>query len=186
MYKLKLSQKIAYTAVFAAICVVLKFVKFDTGNLSITFSYIPNFLAGIFLGPIYGLAVGFTGDLLGTLLKGWTISPLILLGNALMGFIVGIVYRYSYIKNIYFKIIAGAFCVLVIVTYGINTYAQLLPPISRFPTFLISLSARLPQGLVLAINTGLVMALYTVFDKTIFKNLEKKDRYSLPKTKNYK
>lgn len=180
MYKLKLSQKIAYTAVFAAICVVFKSVKFPLGNfVEVSFSYIPNFLSGIFLGPIYGLAVGFTGDLLGTLINatGRPISPLILVGNSLMGGVMGFVFRYAYIKNAYYKIAAGAFCVLIIVTFGIITIALTLPPLSYYPSYFIALPTRLPQVLVLAINTGLVMGLYTVFDKIIFKDLPKTDRY---------
>lgn len=179
MYKMNLTQKIAYSAVFAAICVVLKYVKFPLGGFVwVSFAYIPDILAGIFLGPVYGLAVGFSGDLLGTLLQGQAISPLILLGNTLIGGIAGVVFHYSYIKNVYFKIAAAAFCVLVIVTFGVNTVAQLLPPISRYATYLISLTARLPQIIVLAINTGLIMGLYAVFEKTIFKNFEKTNKKS--------
>lgn len=173
MYKLKLSQKIAFAAVFAALCIIIKFLTFPALGLKISFSYIPNFLAGIFLGPVYGMAVGFTGDILGTTLQGNTISPLILLGNTLMGGIMGVVFKYSYVKNIYLKIIAGAFCVLVIVTYGINTIAMVLPPLKYYSTYIISLSARIPQGIVLAVNTILVVSLFLALDKTFFKKYKK-------------
>ena len=176
MYNLKITQKIAFTAVFAAICILFKFVKFPLYTVEISFSYIPNFLAGIFLGPLYGMAVGFTGDIIGTLLKGFSPSPLILLGNTLIGGIMGFVYRYAYIKNIYFKIIGGAFCVFVIVTLGINTLALTLPPISRYASYLIALPTRIPQIIVVTVNTGLVLGLYPVFKNIIFKKYEIKKK----------
>lgn len=173
MYKLKHTQKIAFAAAFAAFCIIFKSFNFSYFGVRLSFSYIPNFLAGIFLGPLYGMAVGFTGDLTGTLLSGYPISPLILLGNTLMGGIVGVAFHYSYIKNLYYKIIYAGFGVLVIVTLGINTFAMTLPPDPRFATYMIALTARIPQSLVLALNTGIVIALYIAIDKIYFKNFRK-------------
>ena len=169
MYKLKFTQKISFAAVFAAVCIIVKSLKFTALGVSVSFSYIPNFLSAIFLGPVYAMAVGFTGDILGTLLQGGTISPLILIGNTLMGGIMGMVFKYSYVKNLILKIIAGAFCVLVIVTYGINTLAMILPPLNIYSTYIMALSVRIPQGIVLAVNTLLVITLYFTLDKIYFK-----------------
>jgi ECF transporter S component (folate family) len=174
-----LTQKIAFSAVLAAICVVIKSVSITTFTLKISFSYIPNFMAGIFLGPYYGFVVGVSGDLIGTIIQGQ--SPLVLfsLGNALMGFCMGMVFHYSYIKNAYFKIIGGAFAVLVTVTYGINTLAFTAPaPLGTgmYADYFIALSARIPQGLILVINTVIVLGLYTAVEKAYFSKFRRRKK----------
>lgn len=163
----------------AAICVVIKSVSITTFTLKISFSYIPNFMAGIFLGPYYGFVVGVSGDLIGTIIQGQ--SPLVLfsLGNALMGFCMGMVFHYSYIKNAYFKIIGGAFAVLVTVTYGINTLAFTAPaPLGTgmYADYFIALSARIPQGLILVINTVIVLGLYTAVEKAYFSKFRRRKK----------
>lgn len=186
MYKLKETQKIAFSAVLAAICVVVKIFKFKAlPGLDISFSYIPNFLAGIFLGPIYGGAVGLVGDLLGTIIKGDSWSVLITIGNTLIGVLMGVAFRYAYIKNVHMKIIFGAFMVLVIVTYGINTLGLVLPPVKLYPTFPIALATRIPQAAMLALNTAITVGLYEALDRTIFAPYKegKKKGTSVKKTK---
>ncbi|NLK17062.1 MAG: folate family ECF transporter S component [Clostridiales bacterium] len=188
MYKLTVSQKIAFSAVLAAICVVVKVFKFTAlPGLEISFSYTPNFLAGIFLGPMYGGLVGLVGDLIGTLIQGKAISPLITLGNTLIGALMGIAFRYAYINNVYMKIVFGAFMVLIVVTYGINTVALVLPPLSLYSSYMIALSVRIPQATMLALNTLIVIGLYEVLDRTIFMPYkeEKKKRPGSSDTKKY-
>jgi ECF transporter S component (folate family) len=177
LYKLSLNQKIAFSAVLAAICIAIKSISINIPPLKISFSYIPNFLAGIYLGPICGLAVGLIGDVLGTLIQGGTPIILIAAANGLMGFSMGMVFHYSYVNNLYFKIIAGAFTVLVLVTYGINTLAFILPAPFGWPlyaNYTIALTARMLQGVVLAANTVIVLAIYPVLDKAYFNKYKPK------------
>lgn len=179
MYRLTLTQKIAFSAVLAAVCIVIKSVSFYMFSLKISFSYIPNFIAGIFLGPYYGFVVGIVGDLLGTVIQGNTPLILFALGNGLLGFLMGMVFHYSYIKNIYFKIICGAFAVLVIVTYGISTLALAVPApfgIGQYATYLLALATRIPQGLILAINTVIVIGIYTAIEKAYFYKFKRRKR----------
>ncbi|MDD4003492.1 MAG: folate family ECF transporter S component [Clostridia bacterium] len=179
LYKLSFNQKIAFSAVLAAICIAIKSISINIPPLKISFSYIPNFLAGIYLGPLYGLAVGLVGDVLGTLIQGGTPIILFAIANSLIGFCMGMVFHYSYVKNLYFKIIAGAFTVLVIVTYGVNTLAFTLPAPLGWPlyaTYTIALTSRMLQGVVLAVNTAIVLALYPVLDKAYFNKYKLKSQ----------
>lgn len=94
----RLSTKvICYTAVLTALsvaCNILTFVVGVGGSLAISFTYLPNFIAGAFLGPIPGLITGLCGDLLGCWIapKG-DFNPIILVASGLLGFIPGVVFR---------------------------------------------------------------------------------------------
>lgn len=168
MYQFKLTQKIAIAGMLAAVAVVLGTVKIRMPGLTISFLYVPCLLGGIILGPVYGMAVGLVGDGLGTLFSGFTVAPLILLSNALIGGISGTVYKYAYVKNKYLKIIAAVFCVLFIVTYGINSYALTVPPATVYASYLLALSTRIVyQTPVVVINTVLVLLIFVVLEKTV-------------------
>lgn len=65
---------------------ITEFMRFSLENLTII-------LAGITLGPIYGLAVGIAQDLIGCLIVGYAINPIITLGCAAVGAVSGIVAR---------------------------------------------------------------------------------------------
>ncbi len=173
-FQIRFTEKILYFSVFTLFYVVLRaFCEFDIEKISVSFVYIPAFLTGIFLGPVYGLFAGLTGELLATLLTRQTISLLLLLGGGLYGAVMGTVFRYGYIKNKYMKIGAGAFSVLVIVVYVINTIAYMLPPLSLYTTYYDALMARLPQFIVVLVNTAATAGLYYPLSKTTFKYLTK-------------
>lgn len=85
----------ATLAVFSAIGIVLgkllafnitEFMRFSLENLTII-------LAGILFGPICGAAVGIVQDLVGCLLVGYAINPIITLGCAATGCVAGIITR---------------------------------------------------------------------------------------------
>lgn len=67
---------------------VTEFMRFSLENLTIIFS-------GIVFGPIYGLAVGIVQDLVGCLMVGYTINPIITLGSAMIGGICGLAYKHT-------------------------------------------------------------------------------------------
>ena len=67
---------------------VTEFMRFSLENLSIIF-------AGIVFGPWCGFAVGAVQDLVGCLIVGYTINPIITLGSALIGLVSGTVFAIS-------------------------------------------------------------------------------------------
>ena len=67
---------------------ITEFMRFSLENLTIL-------LSGIVFGPIYGLAVGIVQDLVGCLMVGYTINPIITLGSAVIGTVCGLVYKHT-------------------------------------------------------------------------------------------
>lgn len=82
------------SGLFVALSIVLgKFLQIPIGDsIRISFENLPLMMAGIFFGPFVGGAVGIGADLIGCLLKGYAINPIITLGAASIGFISGFVY----------------------------------------------------------------------------------------------
>lgn len=88
---------LCYTAILAAMSAVCNIytVTFGAGGaLAVSFAYIPDFIAGAFLGPFPGCVTGMTGDLIGCWIapKG-AFNPIIFLSSGLLGFIPGVVFR---------------------------------------------------------------------------------------------
>lgn len=63
------------------------------GTVPISFENLTVLMAGIFFGPLAGLTVGACADLIGCLLVGYAINPIITAGAASVGFISGLVYK---------------------------------------------------------------------------------------------
>jgi len=63
--------------------------------LRFSFENLPIVLAGVAFGPVAGAAVGVVADLLGCVLVGFGVNPLVTIGAALIGAIAGI-FRYLF------------------------------------------------------------------------------------------
>jgi ECF transporter S component (folate family) len=80
---------VAMSIVFSRVLTISTgFVRFNLGGL-------PVVLAGVLLGPGAGFAAGAVADILGGLLAGYAINPLITLGAAVVGLVPGLVWRYA-------------------------------------------------------------------------------------------
>lgn len=77
---------------FIAMSIVLgKFLAINIGtSIRISFENLPVLMAGIFFGPFVGGAVGMGADIIGSILKGYDINPIITLGAASIGVFSGI------------------------------------------------------------------------------------------------
>ena len=80
-------------SLFMALSIVFgKFLAFNLGEmLRISFENLPILFAGLTLGPIAGVTVAVGADLLGCLLVGYAINPIITVGAATIGLLSGIV-----------------------------------------------------------------------------------------------
>ena len=68
-----------------------KLLAFNIGNsIRISFENLPILMAGIFFGPLAGLAVGAGADIIGCLIVGYAINPYITAGAALIGLVAGL------------------------------------------------------------------------------------------------
>lgn len=83
-------------ALLAAMSIVLgKFGAINIGNsIRIGFGGLPIQMAGIFFGPVIGAAVGLVADVIGCLLKGYAINPIITLGSTCIGLFSGLMFHY--------------------------------------------------------------------------------------------
>lgn len=81
------------SALFVAMSIVFgKLLAFNIGDtLRISFENLPILMAGIFFGPFIGGAVGLGADLIGCLLVGYSINPVITLGAASIGIVSGLI-----------------------------------------------------------------------------------------------
>lgn len=98
-------KKLVLSALMTALCIIIGLVckRFLTfGAIRITFENIPVLLAGIWLGPVCGAAVGMAADLISAPLSGFGINPVITLGAASIGAVSGIVFKYVFKRKITF------------------------------------------------------------------------------------
>ena len=84
-------------ALLAAMSIVLgKFGAINIGNsIRIGFGGLPIQMAGIFFGPVVGAAVGLVADVIGCLIKGYAINPIITIGMTCIGLFSGLVFHYA-------------------------------------------------------------------------------------------
>ena len=85
-------------AFLAALSIVLgKYLAFGVGNvLRFSFENLPIIFAGMAFGSPVGMAVGVVADLVGCMLVGYEINPLVTLGAAMIGFLSG---GYYYLRG---------------------------------------------------------------------------------------
>ena len=162
----KNAKYITYLATFTALATLANCftIPFGGGSNFISLVYIPCFLAGIFLGPVGGFAVGAIGDILGIIIMPfgpW--MPLITLASGLLGLIPGIIFKVMKTKITEVKLVVSILLCLVICTAGLNTLGTFLLYAVGKKTFFVYLGARLPvQCLMAAINFVIIGALLRV------------------------
>ncbi len=81
-------------ALLAALSIVLgKYLAISTPIFRFSLENLPILMAGIFFGPVVGGIVGAVADIIGCIMVGYTINPLVTLGGALVGILSGTVAR---------------------------------------------------------------------------------------------
>ncbi len=104
---------LCFAAILTAMSFILgKFLQIPNpfqDFIRISFENLPIFISAFTLGPIAATLVGATADLIGCVLYGYSINPLITLGASAIGFISGVFGRYVLRKNLLIKIIVSVF-----------------------------------------------------------------------------
>ena len=102
------------TALFVALSIVFgKFLQIPNPFqefIRISFENTPVIMAGMFFGPAVGVVAGVAADIIGCVLYGYSINPIITLGAACVGFFSGIISHYIVKKPLWLK---TAFSVLI-------------------------------------------------------------------------
>lgn len=83
---------ITLCGILAALSVIGKLLNIGIGNyLRISLENTPVIAAGLICGPLFGALTGVVADIVGCILHGYAISPIITVGMAAMGALPGIV-----------------------------------------------------------------------------------------------
>lgn len=163
------AKKIAYLALITAISVIMNTLTLTVpgSGIAISFTYIPNFLAGYFFGPGAGFIVGVIGDVLGCIIwpKGaWL--PLLTLSAGLMGAIPGLV-RYLPLKTRW-HILISYIATYLICSAGLNTFTLWQAYAATKKTFWVYLIGKMPVSVANMIaNLVINFMLMPVFDRII-------------------
>lgn len=89
---LRVSVSLAMLCAISIVCG--KLLAFNVGTfLRFSLENLPIILAGIMFGAVAGAAVGALADLLGSILAGYAINPIITIGAAAVGLLSGVVWR---------------------------------------------------------------------------------------------
>lgn len=124
-------RALCFAAMLAAMSLLLgKFLQIPHPMQSvvrISFENLPILLAGISLGPLAGAMTGVVADLLGCLLYGYEINPIVTIGAALVGAISGIAANYilrrPLLPRVIFAVVSAHLCGSVLVkTAGLAAY----------------------------------------------------------------
>lgn len=117
-------------ALFIALSIIFgKFLAFNlTSSLRISFENLPIIVAAVAYGPIAGAVVAATADLIGCVMVGYTINPIITMGAVTIGLVAGTLSQINcnkFAKSIITVLPAHIFGSVVIKTIGLYVYFKL-------------------------------------------------------------
>ena len=108
-----------------------KYLAINLGEvLRFSFENLPIILAGVAFGSIAGAAVGIVADILGCLMVGYSINPLVMIGAGVIGAVSGI-FRYFFNKSggvsLFLKVLLAEICAhligsVIIKTLGLSAW----------------------------------------------------------------
>ena len=103
---------LCFAAMLAAMSLIIgKFLQIPNpfqNIIRISFENLPILLAGITMGPFVGALTGVVADLLGCVLYGYAINPIITLGAAAIGLLSGIMANYVLRRPLVARVICAA------------------------------------------------------------------------------
>ncbi len=97
---------LAISALFAAISIILgKFLAFNVGDtLRFSFENLPFFLSGFFFGGPVGALTALVADIIGCILRGYAINPILTFASVFIGFTSGLLAKLLSKFNFYIAI----------------------------------------------------------------------------------
>ena len=151
------TRTLTVLALLIAMSIVLSWVlSISTGFVRFNLGSLPVLLAGIVFGPGAGFAVGALADIIGGILAGYAINPLITLGAASIGLVGGWLWQTLHILRLGQRLLLSVVAAHVVGSIVINSLA-----LHIFYGYAWSvLAARVPNALILtAVNTVLLRLL---------------------------
>ena len=133
---LKIMVAVALLAAMSIVCG--KYLKIPVGDIMrFSFENLPILLAGMAFGAVAGVVTGVLADLVGCLLVGYAINPIVTLGAAAIGLLGGIVYwlckRLPLMARVFITVFASHTVGSVIIkTFGLAKFYSI-----PFPTLML-------------------------------------------------
>lgn len=120
------AQRIACIGVMAALCIVCNlFFEFKFADVQFSLTLFVSVLTGILIGPVFGFAAVFLGDLVGYVYNSWGMLylPWVGLSCAMMAVVAGLVMRLPlrFRGALYVKLALTCVLVMAVCTIGIST-----------------------------------------------------------------
>ena len=170
--KITATKRITYIATLVAASLVLKIASalIKTETVTLSFVYIPWIIAAIVLGPVGGFAVAAISDLLGAAIQGYLPpNPILTLGCAMYGFIMGLVFKIPKIDP-RLQIVIGMLIVIPVCTLGLNSLGIFMyyAPQKTFTVFMTYVTARLLQIPVVVLNVAITTFFFPLLKKKGF------------------
>lgn len=127
-----------------------KFLAFNiTDAIRISFENLPVIMAGIFFGPFVGGAVGLGADVIGSILKGYSINPIVSLGAMSIGIISGFISMKFFRKNQILNIACSVgFAHLIGSIFIKSAGLHFLPPLMPFSLLIYRIPTYIGIGLL--------------------------------------
>ena len=125
--------KVMITAtLFASVSIICgKFLAFNVGDiLRFSFENLPIILSGVAFGPLIGAFTGLIADVVGCLLRGYALNPILTLAALFIGFSSGLLFNMLNRCNIHLKtlivvFVAHAVGSVVIKSVGLSVWYSL-------------------------------------------------------------
>ncbi len=130
--KLKNIKVLSCIALFVAISIVSgKFLAISIGDaFRISFENLAIILTGMMFGPVAGALSGICADILGCILRGYNIIPLLTVGASLIGFVSGVLYNSLYKIPQFWRVSASSLIShiigsVIVKTIGLSLYYEM-------------------------------------------------------------
>ena len=147
-------RRLTVCALLVALSILFTHVfTVSTGFLRFNLGCLPVLLAAILFGPGAGFAVGAVADMIGGVLAGYAINPLITLGAASIGLAAGLVWKYLPARNLTLRLSCGALAGHLVGSVAINSLALHL--FYNYPWSV--LAARIPNTLAVTVAEVLLL-----------------------------
>ncbi len=150
-----------------------RLLAFDMWDKRISLTFIPRIICGVCLGPVYSTVVGAFADVIGALIKGYTINPIITLAAIIRGFFYGLLLfgKQSPLRIIFSAAIDHFFAGLIITTWGLIAYNMFpMPDINNLSAFFV---AMIPRFIVALSLFAVEILLFVGFGNKIFPPIKK-------------
>lgn len=177
------TRDLVLASMFIALSVLFK-LAFSipvSEGLILSFKQTPIILAGIVLGPIWGLVVGALADVIGFFAKpmGFSYLPTFTVVSALIGLIPGLMYRYVFKKKLLLAVVVSVVIDMLLVNGLLATYFLAL--VYSMRSFGGWLSARMPVEVIMSVVQSVICILIVKAAKPVLFKDSLDDKPAKPK-----